>query len=114
MIFLVTFPFAFLLNLYIIIFGKKDLTALKEKISIKKYITEIDESLKSLLGENNTKIFKGVLGLLSVIFVIFNAIAFIECLLAVLLGTFAAKKSYQIPCVSNILNKIATYINRLR
>ena len=114
MIFIISFIVAFLLNLYLTIFGKKDLNRLKEKISIKKYIKEIEEALHEIFGKNGTKLFKGIIVLLSITFIIFNAFTFLICLMAIILGTYTAKKAWQISIVSNFLNKIATYINRLR
>lgn len=102
------------MNLYIIIFGKRNLEALKNKVSIKKYLKEIDDSLTSLMGKKYANFTKLILIILSVVFVVFNAVIFIECLVGVILGTFGAKKSYQIPIFNNYLNKILTHINRLR
>ncbi len=112
--FIATLFLTFILNLYIIIFGKKNLEILREKISIKKYLSEINDSLVSLMGNNYANILKIVLVILSFAFIIFNAFIFIQCLLAVILGTFIAKKSYQVPAFNNVLNKILTYINRLK
>lgn len=111
---LLLFFVVFLFNLYVVIFGKQDIQALKNKLSISKYLSEINNSLKHAVGDEIAKWLKVVLILLLLMVVIFNIYFFIGCLIALILGTFAAKKAYQYPWTSNIINKIATYINRLR
>lgn len=105
---------AFLFNLYVLVFGKKDLDALKQKISIRQYLREIEDGLLQSIGDKWTTLLKILFIILSIVFVIFNVFSFLLCIAAIMGGTFAAKKSWEIPSVSNLLNKIATYINRLR
>lgn len=100
--------------MYVILFGKKDLETLKNKISIKKYIAEIEQSLVEMTNDKAVTAIKVALIVVSVAFVILNALAFLQILAAVVVGTFGAKKSYEIPAVSNYMNKLATYINRLK
>jgi hypothetical protein len=100
--------------LYVIIFGKKAIESLKTKISIGKYLTEINESLDGLVGSQYASGIKYLLLILSAFFVIFNVAFFLKGLIAVVLGSWVAKKSFQISAVSNVLNKIACYINRIK
>lgn len=113
MMYILIFVIVVLLNLYIS-FWKKDLEQFKNKISIGKYVKEINESLVSSVGEKNTTLIKIAAVLLSIAIVFYNAVFFLGCLGAVVSGTITAKKLHQIPATSNIINKIATYINRLK
>lgn len=113
-IFLITFVITVLLNWYIILFGNKDLEQLKNKMSIQKYLREIEQSLVTEFGDKVTTWLKIGLIVLCIAIVIFNAFLFIGLLLGIILGTFLAKKSFKIGSLSNVLNKIATYINRVR
>lgn len=114
MLFLLTFVIAFFLNLYVIIFGKKSVEQMRQKLSLKKYLSELNEGLDEIAGKGGAKFMRGAVVVLAISFVIFNALTFLLCLLAVFAATFAAKKSYQVSRVSNFLNKIATYISRIR
>ncbi len=114
MIYIVVFFVALLLNLYIVIWGKGDLNKLKAKVPLKTYLKELESSLDEMIGDKATTTAKIIAIILCVMIVIFNAILFLGMLVAFILGSFVAKKSYQIPAVSNVLNKIATYINRMR
>jgi len=108
------FTLALLFNFYVMLFGKKDLTKLKEKISIQKYLKELDTALTEMLGDKGATIAKISGIILSIVFVVMNAVTFLLSALALLVGTYAAKKLYVVPTVSNVLNKLATYINRLK
>lgn len=112
--FLVVFVLAMLFNFYTTIWGKQDLEKLKGKISFGKYLKEMNEGLQDAIGDVAATIVKICFCILVVIIVFVNFWLCLACLLALVLGTWAAKKAYQIPAVSNVLNKIATYINRLR
>lgn len=113
-IFIFVFVLVVLFNWYTILFGKKDLEQLKNKISIQKYLKEMNEALSTGIGEKEASLVKLVAIVLCVVIVICNAYAFLAVLVALIVGTFAAKKSYQVGAVSNLLNKMATYINRVR
>lgn len=113
MVYSLIFVLAFLFNLYIIVLdGKKDLQKLKEG-SIKKYLAELKDSVSEVLGQGAKYFWIGLV-LLAMTIVFFNAMFFLGCLLASVLGIYAAKKAHQVPFSSNIINKAATYINRLR
>jgi len=109
----ITFIIAFLLNLQIIVFGSKFKELLKQKISIMKYVNEILKSSEETIGKDNTKILKIILSLMFLFALIFNFYFFIKIIIAFLLGTWSAKKLYQIPKYANYINKISTYIVRL-
>lgn len=112
--FAITLVVTFILNTYILIFGKSDLQALKNKISIKKYLREIEDSLVAVVGDGWVTVLKLTLVAFTLISLFLNVLLCLVFVGAVLLGTFGAKKSYEIPSVSNVMNKVATYINRLR
>lgn len=114
MIYFGIFTLALLFNFYVILFGKKDLTTLKEKISLKKYLKELDTALTEALGDVGATFTKLICILFCIVFVVVNAITFLLSAVSIVLGTYAAKKLYPLPIVSNYLNKIATYINRLK
>lgn len=114
MIYVLIFLGALLVNLYIILWGKGDLEKLKSKVSLRAYMKELEIAMDEMIGDKGTTALKIVFILLCIVIVLMNATFFFLSLLAFILGTYVAKKSYQIPIVSNILNKIATYINRLR
>lgn len=114
MLYLIVFIVAFLLNVYLVIWGKKDLERLKMKIPLKEFIREMEESLNDAIGDKASTVAKIFAILLCVVLVFMNALMFFGGLLAFILGTWTAKRAYQIPAVSNVLNKIACYINRLR
>ncbi len=113
-IFLVVLALTVLLNWYIILFGKKDINQLKTKLSIRKYLVQIEESIDNELGHSATTFVKLGFAAILVLLVIFNITFFVLSVLAIMLGVFLAKRSYQIGMISNVLNKIATYINRVR
>ena len=114
MIYIGIFILALLFNFYVTLFGKKDLTKLQEKISLAKFLKELDADMTKAIGDKETTILKIVVAFIGIIFVLVNAVMFLFCAAAILLGTYAAKKLYPIPMVSNYLNKLATYINRLK
>jgi len=114
MLFVTAFIVAMLFNFFIILFGKKDLEQLKAKMSIGKYMKEINDGLISGLGDTGATLIKLAIAIIVILFIIFNLIPTLLTLLVIAIGTFTAKKAYRIGAVSNILNKIATYINRLR
>lgn len=111
---LISFVAALLFNLYTVIWGRQDLAALKQKISLGKYWKEMWAGLEQGVGKKvtiGTKIFLAL-------FCVFAALTHIFSLLlglaAVMLGFLTAKKLWQIGSVNNVLNKVATYINRMR
>ncbi len=114
MIFLIALMAAILFNFYIVVFGSADIQKLKQSISISKYIQEMNVSLTDALGDKPATALKLLLIALSVMLVIFNALFFIQVILGIIIGTFGAKKLGQMGAVSNWLNKIKTYINRIR
>ena len=114
MIFLIAFVCAFLLNIAVTVFGKQDIEALKQKISLSTYLSELNKALTREIGDTAVTVLKLVCTLVIVIFVLFNFIGCILTLISIVVGTLAAKWCYKIPAVSNVINKIATYINRLR
>ena len=52
--------------------------------------------------------------LLAVVMLITHLVTAIGILVAVAVGTWAAKRIYKIPAAQNLLNKVATYVNRMR
>lgn len=113
-IFIILFFLTLVFNWYVILFGRKDLEELKSKISLRKYLKQINESLESAIGARNATFVKIGVIVLSLVIVIAKAFFFVAGLAGLVLGTFVAKKLYQVGAVSNILNKLATYINRVR
>lgn len=114
MVFILAFLIAFLLNVYVLLFGKVGLEHVKSKISISKYLTEIKGSLESIFGKDALKYLVCITGLICAVVVIVNAVALLMMICGIVAGTFIAKKACQFPATSNVLNKIATYINRLK
>ncbi len=114
MTFLVVLVIALFFNWYTVLFGRKDLEQLKAKISIGKYLKEINEALESSLGRKGAAVTKVVLFLVAIAILVSNALLFLAGFVGLVIGTMLAKKSFKISAVSNVLNKIATYINRIR
>lgn len=114
MLFIPLFLLAILANLYILAVGTRDIETLKGKISIGKFIKLTNESLSDMVGDTAATIIKIVAALLLVAILIANAMFFLICILAIVGGVVASAYLYKVPAVSNIVNKIATYINRLR
>ena len=98
----------------IIIEQNEEIETLKQKISIGKYLREIEASLVAAVGDKAATAMKLGLIVFSFIVLIANAFLCIAILLGIVLGTFAAKASLKISAVSAYLNRIAAYINRLR
>ncbi len=112
--FLIVFFAAVLVNLYVIVCGRKDIDNFKQALSIGKYLSELNTSMVSELGEKGTAAVKVGLFVVAVLIVIFNVFFFLAGGIGLVLGTMAAKRLYQFPAVSNVLNKIGTYVNRMR
>lgn len=112
---IVAFAGSLAFNLFVIVFGTKDVEALKAKIARgDSFLKEINRALVEGLGDQAATALKLVLAVLAILFLIWHLVTAVLCLLAVALGTWAAKRAYKIPAVSNALNKLATYVNRLR
>lgn len=103
-----------LLNWYIILFGKKDLEQLKAKLSIKKYLAEMGDAMEKAIGRAGSICVQLGFVVLSGVIVIANAFLFMAGIGGFVLGVFLAKKSYQVGSISNVLRRIAIYINRVR
>lgn len=114
MIFLITLLLALLFNLYVTIFGKQDIQKLKNKISFGTYLKEINKALDEMMGDTGATILKSLLIGFLILMALFNLLFLAECIIAIILGAYLAKKAYQVSFVNNWLNKLATYINRLR
>lgn len=113
-VFLVVLAATVAVNWYIILFGKKDLEQLKNKVSIKKYLAEIEDSIDKSFGKKITTIVKLALIAVSIVVIVANAFLFLVSIGAFVLGVFLAKKSYEFGPVANVLRRIAIYINRVR
>ncbi len=111
---LVAFILTILFNWYVAIWGKQDLDQLKQKISIKKYLADISNGLEEGLGKKGSTITKLLIIIILIGILVANAFLLLGVLVSVALGMYVAKKLFQVGAVSNILHKIATYINRLR
>lgn len=96
------------------LFGRHDLDTLKQKLSVGEYLRSLEESLDSFAGHNATTIAKLALIGFAVLLVIVNLHLALAGFVGFLAGAWLAKRSYRIAVVSNALNKVATYINRLR
>ena len=72
------------------------------------------DSLSEIISDRGVTIFKLSMIGLGGLFVLLNPLMLLEFGLALWVGTWAAKKSYQVPAISNVLRRVATYINRLR
>ena len=103
-----------LVNWYVLVLGHADLQALKAKVPLKRYFNELKSSSFEMMGEGPTLLFGLALSVLLGTIVLVNAVLFAELIVAILLGTWLAKKGHQVPAISNVLNKVATYVNRLR
>ena len=104
-----------LFNLFVIVFGTKDIEALKARMaSGGSYVKEVNDALIEGIGDQAATLVKLLLCVGAVIFLIYHLVTAVLSLLAVALGTWAAKRAYKVPAVSSVLNRIATYINRLR
>lgn len=114
MIFIITLLVVLLLNFYIILFGTKDIDKLKSKICLSKYIDDINTNLKNLVGGKMTIAFYGVVFMVLVLLLLVNILSLLQICLAIIFGTYLAKKLYDIPKISNVMNKVAVYINRLK
>lgn len=114
MIFILVFLGTLFLNLYIIIWGKGDLEKLKHKIPFTTYLREIEDSLEEMIGHTWTATLAGLLVVLAISMVVINVYLVVGSVVAIIAGTFLAKKLYQIPQAHGFINKIATYINRWR
>jgi hypothetical protein len=109
------FASALLFNLFVIVFGTKDVQALKTKMAAGgSYLKEINRALIEGLGDQAATGLKLVLTVLAILFLIWHLVTAILALLAVALGTWTAKRLYKITAVSEVLNRLATYVNRLR
>ena len=102
----------FLFNLYKILFGSKDIEELKKKVSLKKYTKEINEAMVESVGKDNAKVLKLVLTAFIALSLLVNYILMIQLILAIILGSYGARKLYSIPAASNVLNKITIYIRK--
>ncbi len=112
---IIAFATAVLFNFFVLAFGTKDVDALKAKIAKGDgYLKQLNEALVEGLGQQGATGLKLVLTVCAILFLIWHLVTAILCLLAVVLGTWAAKRAYKIPAVGNLLNKVATYVNRLR
>lgn len=104
-----------LFNFFVILFGTKDIEALKARMaSGGSYLKEVNDALVDGLGDQAATLLKLLLTVAAIIFLIYHLVTAVLALLAVALGTWAAKRAYKVPAVSNVLRRIATYINRLR
>ena len=114
-IIIATLVVSILFNLFVIVFGTKDVEALKAKIARgDSYLKEISKGLTEALGEKGATALKVLLVLLAVVMLITHLVTAIGILVAVAVGTWAAKRIYKIPAAQNLLNKVATYVNRMR
>lgn len=111
---IVAFVLTFLYNLVVILFGKKDIEALKQNVPIGKYLKEIDALLVESIGDRATTVLKLAGCALLAVLLVVNILGFVGAGVGIVLGTIAAKRAYRVSAVSNLLNKVATYVNRMR
>lgn len=111
---IIAFFLSVLFNFFIIIFGKKDLEYLRTRLSFGTYIQEINSGMVDMIGDRGATVVKLGVVIAFGIVLLFNFVGVVLLVGAIGIGTVVAKKAYQIPAVSNILNRIATYIKRLR
>lgn len=98
----------------IVLFTQEEVAELKNKMSFGSYVKELDEVVRDEIGDQGATILKICLVVVAVLWAIFSIKFLLLSLAAILLGTWASKKAYQVPAVANVVNKVATYINRLR
>lgn len=79
---------------------------------MKKYVDEIFKSAAGVIGSRNLSILKGILVVMLLLFLISNVFLFFKLIAAFLIGSWSAKKIYEIPTVSNYTNKMIIYIIR--
>lgn len=113
--FIIAFTVSVLFNFFVILFGKKDIETLKAQIAKgDSYLKQINEAMIEMLGDKGATVLKLILAIFAILFLIWHLLTAIGVLISIFAGTWAAKKAYKIPAVSSVLNKIATYVNRLR
>lgn len=112
--FLIVFAISLIANIYVIVFGCKDVNSLKERLSMGKYLAIVNKSMVENLGDKGATAAKLGCVVLVGIFILFNVWSFVGALVGLFAGMVAAKRLYQVPAVSNVVNKIATYVNRMR
>lgn len=106
---------AVLFNFFVLAFGTKDVEALKAKIARgDSYLKQINEAMTDALGDQGATALKLGLSAIAVLLLIVNLVNTVLALLAVVAGTWTAKRAYKIPSVANAINKVTTYVNRLR
>lgn len=110
--FIITFVGSVVLNIYILLWGKKSIEELRAKMSVGKFLKEINDTLVHETSEHFVFAMKtlGILLLLAI--AIHNALLLLAALVGIALGVFVAKRCYENPASQNELNKLATYINR--
>jgi hypothetical protein len=113
-IFIIAFLATFLLNFAVIVLGKDTMAQLRTDHSLKHYLSEANALLTDSLGDQGATVVKLSLVVIAGLFLIFNLIPTLVCLLAVVVAVIAAKAVLRIRAVSEMLNRLATYINRLR
>lgn len=105
---------ALLVNWFVLSVGKDAVSALQGAVPLGKYLSQLNKVLVENLGEGGANVVKIGALLLVVLFVIFNLVGSILFVVALAVGTLAAKRGFKVPAVQNVILKVATYINRLR
>lgn len=114
MVFLIALVICILLNFYILIFGKSDFDKFRNKLSIKKYIRELNKTLDESFDETTVLWGKLFLGFCSLILIIINLWFCLQILIAIPIGIYLSKVLIKVPKISNVINKFAVYISKLR
>lgn len=112
--FIIGFIGAMLFNLMIIIFGKKNIAELQNKVSISKYLKEFNELCIEEMGDTAVTVCKLVMILFCIFLAVMNIFPMIAFVVAVTLGTGLSKKLYTIPSINALINLASVYINRLK
>ena len=101
------------INWYLELLSNKSVEQLIKETAIKDYIKEIEFEISKQVGDKNLIYIKLSLWIIALLFIIFNWLLAIVAILAIVIGTIAAKRLIKVVSVASYLNKIATYINKL-
>ena len=111
---LAVFAASVLANLFIIIFGKADVDALKSRVPLRKWVRELDADMARTIGSGGTVAVKLAACSLVVLFLAFHLVTAILSLLAAGIGILASRRVYAFPPANAFLNRMAVYVNKLR
>lgn len=104
---------AFVFNLAVTLFSK-DVEALRGKITVGKYLGNLNDVFVDWIGKDATGILKAFALVVVLWFVFWHLLTAVLCIVGASVGTWAAKKAYGYPAFNGWCNRVATWINRIR